>query len=63
MSENIQCYFTRRSQLNEQLEAIEDNVKEAKAYITNLNGIPSLVEELFQKEDNLWKNACKKKID
>ena len=31
MSENIQCYFTRRSQLKEQLEVIEDNVKEAEA--------------------------------
>ena len=31
MSKNIQCYFTRRSQLKEKLEAIEDNVKEAEA--------------------------------
>ena len=31
MSEIIQCYFTRRSQLKEQLESIEDNVKEAEA--------------------------------
>ena len=31
MAENIQCYFTRRSQLKEQLEAFEDNVKEVEA--------------------------------
>ena len=29
--ENIQCYFTRRSQIKEELEAIEDNVKETEA--------------------------------
>ena len=44
MSENIQCYFTRRSQLKEQLEANRDNAKEAKAYITTLNGLPSSVK-------------------
>ena len=43
-SEIIQCYFTRRSQLEEKLEAIGDNVKEAEAYITNLNGLPSSVK-------------------
>ena len=31
MSKNIQCYFTRRSHLKEQLEAVEDNAKEIKA--------------------------------
>ena len=31
MSKNIQCYFTRRYQLKEQLEVVEDNVKEAEA--------------------------------
>ena len=30
-SKNIQCYFTRRSQLKEQLEAVEYNAQEAKA--------------------------------
>ena len=31
MSENIHDYFTRISHLKEQLEAAEDNVKEAEA--------------------------------
>ena len=31
MSENIQCYFTRRSHLKGQLEVVEDNVKEEEA--------------------------------
>ena len=44
MLENVQCYFTMRSQLKEKLEAIGDNVKEAEAYITNLNGLPSSVK-------------------
>ena len=41
MSESIQSYFTRISQLKDQLEAIRDNVEEAKAQITTLNGLPS----------------------
>ena len=31
MLENIQCYFTRRSHLKKQLEAVEGNVKETEA--------------------------------
>ena len=41
MSESIQSYFTRISQIKKQLEAIGDNVKEAEAEITTLNGLPS----------------------
>ena len=46
MSENIQCYFTRRSHLKEQLEAVKDNVKEAEALITTVNGLPILVKRI-----------------
>ena len=31
MSENIQCYFTRRSHLKEKLEVVEDIAKETEA--------------------------------
>jgi hypothetical protein len=39
-SETIQSYFTRVSQLNEQLEAIGDTVEEAELVMTTLNGLP-----------------------
>ena len=44
MSEKFSDYFTRRSHLKEKLEVIEDNVKEAEAQITTLNGLPNLVK-------------------
>ena len=31
MSKNIQCYFTRRSQLKEKLDSVGYNVNEAEA--------------------------------
>ena len=40
MSESIQSYFTRISQIEEKLEAIGDNVEETEAKITTLNGLP-----------------------
>ena len=40
MSENIQSYFTRLSQIKEQLEAIGDNVEEVEVVMTTLNGFP-----------------------
>ena len=36
----IQSYFTRVSQIKEQLEAIGDMVEEAKVVMTTLNGLP-----------------------
>ena len=38
--ETIQSYFSRVSQINEQLEAIEENVKEGEIMMTTLNGLP-----------------------
>ena len=46
MKKTFNDYFTRRSHLKEQLEAVEDNVKEVEPYITILNGIPSLVKRV-----------------
>ena len=55
-SETIQSYFTRVSQIKEQLEAIEDTVEEAKIVMTTLNGLLRLWESysrnLFQKKAN-----------
>ena len=36
----IQAYFTRVSQIKEQLEAVEENVEEGEIVMTNLNGLP-----------------------
>ena len=39
-SESIQSYFTRVSQIKEQIEAIGDSVEEAELVMTTLNGLP-----------------------
>ena len=38
--EPMQSYFTRVSQIKEQLEAIGDMVEEAEVVMTTLNGLP-----------------------
>ena len=38
--ETMQSYFTRLSQIKEQLEAIGDIVEEAELVMTTLNGLP-----------------------
>ena len=57
MLENIQCYFTRRSQLKEQLESIGDNVKEAEAWITTLNALLSSFK-IFALEERSPMDEC-----
>ena len=39
-AETIQSYFTRVSQIKEQLEALEEEVENAEVVITTLNGLP-----------------------
>ena len=39
-SELIQSYFTRVSQIREQIEAIGDSVEEAELVMTTMNGLP-----------------------
>ena len=39
-AETIQSYFTRVSQIKEQLEVVEEEVENAKVVITTLNGLP-----------------------
>ena len=38
--ESIQSYFTRVSQIREQIEAIGDSVEEAELVMTTMNGLP-----------------------
>ena len=39
-SESIQSYFTRVSQIKEQIEAIGDSVEEVELVMTTMNGLP-----------------------
>ena len=39
-SESIQSYFTRLSQIREQIEAIGDSVEEVELVMTTMNGLP-----------------------
>ena len=39
-AETIQSYFTRVSQIQEQLVVVEEEVENAKVVITTLNGLP-----------------------
>ena len=39
-SKTIHSYFTRVSQIKEQLEAVEENVEEGEIVMTTLNGLP-----------------------
>ena len=38
--ETMQSYFTRVSQIKEQLEAVKENVEEGEIVMTTLNGLP-----------------------
>ena len=38
--ESIQSYFTRVSQIKEQLEAVDEEVENVKIVMTTLNGLP-----------------------
>jgi hypothetical protein len=46
-SETIQSYFTRLSQIKEQLEAIGDIVEEVELVMTTLNGLPKSWESFI----------------
>jgi hypothetical protein len=47
-SETIQSYFTRVSQIKEQLEAIGDTIEEVELVMTTLNGLPKSWESFIQ---------------
>ena len=46
--ETIQSYFTRVSQIKEQLEAIEENIEEGEIVMTTLNGHPRSWDSFIQ---------------
>ena len=46
--ETIQSYFTRVSQIKEQLEAVDEEVENAKIMMTTLNGLPRSWDSFIQ---------------
>ena len=47
-AETIQSYFTRVSQIREQLEAVEEEVEKVEMVITTLNGLPGSWDSFIQ---------------
>ena len=47
-AETIQSYFTRFSQIKEQLEAADEEVENAKIGMTTLNGLPRTWDPFIQ---------------
>ena len=47
-AETIQSYFTRVSQIKEQLEAIDEEVDNAEIVMTTLNGLPRSWDSFIQ---------------
>ena len=47
-AETIQSYFTRVSQIKEQLEAIDEEVENANIVMTTLNGLPRSWDSFIQ---------------
>ena len=47
-AETIQSYFTRVSQIKEQLEAVDEEVENAEIVMTTLNGLPRSWDAFIQ---------------
>ena len=47
-TETIQSYFTRVSQIKEQLEAVDEEVENVEIVMTTLNGIPRSCDSFIQ---------------
>ena len=47
-TETIQSYFTRVSQIKEQLEAVDEEVENVEIVMTTLNGLPRAWDSFIQ---------------
>ena len=47
-AKTIQSYFTRVSQIKEQLESVDEEVENAEIVMTNLNGLPRSWDSFIQ---------------
>jgi len=70
--ESMQSYFSRVSQIKEQLEAIGDKVEDAEVLMTTMNGLPrhwdSFIQGMCSRKKltrfrNYGKNVSKKKLE
>ena len=61
-AETIQSYFTRFSQIKEQIEAVDEEVENAEIVMTALNGLTRSWDSFIQ---GIWarKNVHKKKLE
>ena len=71
-SKSIQSYFTRVSQLKEQIETIGDSVSEAELVMTTMNGLPRPWDPFIKgvcsrrkltKFSRLWEDCTQKEQD
>ena len=71
-SKSIHAFFTRISQINEQIIAIGDSIEEAELVMTTLNGLPKSWDSFIRgicsrskltKFSRLWEDLSKKKQD
>ena len=69
-AETIQSYFTRVSQIKEQLEAVDEEVENAEIVMTTLNGLPRSWDSFIQgicdrkkllKFSRLWEECSQEK--
>ena len=69
-AETIKYYFTRVSQIKEQLEAVDEEVENAQIVMTTLNGLPRTWDSFIQgicarkklvKFSRLWEEFSQKK--
>ena len=69
--ETIQSYFTRVSQIKEQLEAVDEEVENAEIVMTTLNGLPREWDSFIQgicarkkpiKFSRLWEECSQEEV-
>ena len=62
-AETIQSYFTRVSQIKEQLVAVEEEVENIEVMIATLNGLPgswdSFIQGMYARSDYFQKDSGK----
>ena len=61
--ETIQSYFTRVSQIKEQLEAVDEEVENAEIVMTTLNGLPRTWDSFIQVQQTMGRIISRRSLD